>query len=581
MGKMRINIVHRMTFTTEDTVNFEALKYQQDAAHKVGLKTSLLLSSAVINSEQSVAYAKEQEENFGDEIGITFHDIDDLAKKYNFKERMFYLLPFEVRKQVIVDVFERFTTAFGYVPKAIVSYIMDARTLNFIHDTYPTVKAAITSCFEEGVKMFYGNQNQWYLFSDGGPWGAYYPSKDNALACALDQEDYCGIIGLPHLNRDMVMAITSRDDLFSSHPTNVVRAKAYDLDKMTCPYMFDFIDEWIKQLDYNQDIYYNVFVGANWLTNQTMLEESGEFSEKLYTENMEYLAQKKREGLAEDMTMSEYALWHEANVPITTPEVNKWHDIICGSKREMFWYIDPYFRMTLDGNIGGAICDIRPHIGRLEKNLGVDTPNLENMNYPFLLSCEYRGGVHEGSIHTFKINVNGKESCIGLKRTTIIPGKNEEGKHYARFAPIKLKINGVSLEVEGTYTFQGKGVVQIERKLLSTSDKEADIKFTEYHCGCHGDTTYPEDMRGILLSAGGETLRYSYLGREILTKESGELEAHIPQLKSKVSMAYEDSKISGTVKEGWLFRPFYWLEATRQMKEGEVLNTCLKIRQAD
>ncbi len=588
MGKLHINVLHRMNTNDVKSDIFKALQYQQDAAHNAGIKTTLLLGAVSLYCDECVEYALSQEREFGDELGLNLHGIGEngLGEKFGIKDEMVYLMPHERKIKLLSFVMELFKEKIGYYPKSVTSYVLDARTLNWLHENYPSVKSAVTSCFEEGVKMFYGNQNQWYLFSDGGPWGAYYPSKVNSLAEAKDKDDYCGIVGLPHLNRDMLMAITSRDDLFSSHAHNVMRAKAYDLDGLEMPYMNRFVDEWVKQLRFNDYIYYNVFVGANWLTNDNMLDEPAEFSKRLYTESMDYLGEKIKEGVAVASTMSEFALWMEENVPIGTPEVNKWHDIICGSDREVYWYVDPYFRLTLDANIAGAICDLRPHAGRLERNLGNDTPCLQNMNYPFLISAEYRGGVHDGSIHTYKVSVNGKETDLSLKRTKVTPGVDTNGNKTAYFAPVRYTLNGVEVTMDSIYTFLGNGEIEIERRVLDVSDDSADIVVTEHHCGCWGTNTYPEDMRNItmtLTDAFGEaqSLDFQYLGRELSCSDPKKLLVTIPELNVDVSMRPLSDNVTGKLTEGWMFRPFYYMNIEKKMKKGEVLKVCLKIHQAD
>ncbi|MBR5613853.1 MAG: hypothetical protein IKW64_00935 [Clostridia bacterium] len=588
MGKMHINILHRIdTGDTECSV-FEALVYQQDAVHKLGMRATLLLGTEALYSEACVEYALLQEKTHGDELGLNLHGLtaNGLGERFGIKDSMVYLMPYERKIKLLFFVMELFKEKIGHYPKSVVSYVLDARTLNWLHQTYPTVKAAITNCFEEGVKMFYGNQNQWYLFSDGGPWGAYYPSKANSLVEAKDREDYCGIVGLPHLNRDMLMAITSRDDLFSSHPHNVMRAKAYDFDNMEMPYMDRFVDQWVKQLEYNDYIYYNVFVGPLWLTDESMLDESGAFARELYTQNMTYLKKKVDEGVAQISTMSEFAEWMEANVEIGTPEVNKWQDIICGSKREVYWYVDPYIRVALDANIAGAICDLRPHAGRLVRDLGNDTPNLCNMNYPFLISCEHRGGVHDGSIHTYRLEINGKETDLALKRTSISPGTDENGNKFVKFEPVTYTLDNIRATVESKYTFMGNGKIKISRKLVSCSNPNAVVKIKEYHCGCWGTTTYPEDMRGIDLIAYSndgdeEKINFEYLGRELRTDTPKTMRALIPQLNITVDMEPITDGTEGKVTEGWMFSPYYRMQLTKELKESEALESWLKIRQAE
>ncbi len=587
MGKMHINILHRIdTGDTESSV-FEALVYQQDAVHKLGMRATLFLGTEALYSEPCVEYALSQEKEYGDELGLNLHGLtaNGLGERFGIKDSMVYLMPHEKKAELLTFVMELFKQKIGYYPKSVVSYVLDARTLNWLHQNYPTVKAAITNCFEEGVKMFYGNQNQWYLFSDGGPWGAYYPSKVNSLVEAKDKEDYCGIVGLPHLNRDMLMAITSRDDLFSSHPHNVMRAKAYDFDNMEMPYMDRFVDQWVKQLEYNDYIYYNVFVGPLWLTDDSMLDESGAFARELYTQNMTYLKKKVDEGVAQISTMSEFAEWMESNVEIGTPEVNKWRDIVCGSKREVYWYVDPYMRVALDANIAGAICDLRPHAGRLVRNLGNDTPNLCNMNYPFLISCEHRGGVHDGSIHTYKLEINGKETDLALKRTTISPGTDENGNKFVKFEPVTYTLDNIRATVESKYTFMGNGEIRISRMLISCSDPNAVVKIKEYHCGCWGTTTYPEDMRGVVLGISSadkdEKIKFEYLGREFLSDNVEALNATIPELNVIVSMEPVTEGVEGKIIEGWMFSPYYRMQLSKELKESEALESWLKIQQAE
>lgn len=587
MKKLHINILHRIENGDTESNMFKGLMCQQEAAHNAGLKVTLLLGVASLYSEKCVEYAKQQAAEFGDELGLNLHYPTDcgLGEKFGIKDTMTYLMPFDLKIKLLSFVMDLFKEKIGYYPKSIVAYVFDARTLNWFYENYPCVKAAVTNCFEEGVKMFYGNQNQWYLFNDGGPWGAYYPSKTNSLIMAKDEEDYCGIVGLPHLNRDMLMAITSRDDLFSSHPHNVLRAKAYDYENMTMPYMNRFVDQWIDELKYNDYVYYNVFVGPNWLTDDTILEETGDFAKELYVQNMNYLGEKVSQNIATTSTMSEFAEWMKKNVKIGTPEVNKWRDIVCGSEREVYWYQDPYFRVTLDANIGGAICDLRPHIGNLEKNLGNDTENLQNMNYPYLISAEYRGGVHDGSIHTYILEVNGKATDLAAARTKATPYINENGERCVEFSPAAFCIDGVKVSVLSSYTFKGDGKIEISRKIIDCSDSNAIIKIKEHHCGCWGDTTYPEDMRGISLgmikNEKREELDYNYLGRELEECDADRIYANIPQLNINVSMNSTDSVTKYKVTEGWMFRPFYYMEIEKELKKEEELTICLKIQQAE
>jgi len=576
-SKMYINIVHRVGAN-----NLEPFMKQQRICHKHGIKTTMMITADGFFNQETVQTLKNENKQYGDEISFSFHEIDEQTKaEFGVKEPMIWLMEFETRKKVIVKYMEKFKELFGFYPESLSSYVWDARSLNFIHEKYPSVKASITSCFEEGIKMFYGNQNMWHLFTDGGPWGSYYPSKSNSLIPAANKEEFCGIVGLPHLNRDMIMSFTSRDDLFSSHPVNVVRAKAYDPDTGDCPYMFDFIDMWIEQLKYNDYGYYNVFVGPSWLTDNTMLDEPGSFAERLYDENMEYLAQKVKEGKADVMTMCEFGEWFMENVPVGTPEANYWQDIICGTERTMYWYIDPMMRVALDGNIGGAIRDLRPYAGRINKDTGPDVPGLDNMNQPYLISTEMRGGIHDGTLHTLKIYVNSKEYSLALKRTEF----ELEGNKKVKIPPMEIELDGVKLSFESIIEFDGNGSMNITRRLLDVSDENALIEFEEFDRSCHGVTQYQGDMRGSTLTVEGadgvKQLDYTYSSAEIKTSCVKRLEMSYPQVGASVEMEILSDNTDGKAADGYLFGPFATLTARRVMKKGEEFKVCLKIKQAE
>ncbi|MBQ8232655.1 MAG: hypothetical protein IJZ34_12125 [Lachnospiraceae bacterium] len=575
--KMYVNVIHRVG--ADDT---EPFMKQQQICHKNNIKTTILLRPEGFNSDDTIRLIKQEHDMYGDEIALSLHAVDVQTKKsYGIREGKIWLIDFEIRKQIIVKYFEKFFEVFGYYPKAVAAYILDARTLNFIHENYPCVKAAITNCFEEGIKMFAGNQNMWHLFSDGGPWGAYYPSKKNSLIPAANKEEYCGIVGLPHLNRDMLMTITSRDDLFSGHVANVVRAKAYDLETGECPYTFDFIDMWLEQLHYNSFGYYNIFVSPIWMTDNTMLDEPGSLSIKLYDENMEYLKKKISEDRVSIMTMSEFGEWYTENIEIGTPEVNNWRDIICGTDRQMYWYIDPMMRVCFDGNIGGAICDLRPYAGRINKDTGPDTPNLYDMNQPYIISAEMRGGVHGGSLHTLKIYINKKEYCVALKRTSFIA----EGNAKINITPVTVKSDGIKVTFESVIEFDGMGGMLITRRLLDVSDENAEVTFEEYDRTCFGTTQYQGDLRGCKLrikdAEDTEELEYRYGGKELYKADAKVLEAVYPQIGTAIEMSILSDDVNGKAEEGFLFSPFITLSAKRIMKKGEELRTCLRIKRAD
>ncbi len=572
--KMYINIVHR---TEVNLSQLEALKFQQAECQKNGLKTTLLIGYPSMLQPEIVDYVKAQGEREDVELGISFHDItcSPLSELAGSNERALYLLYQENKTRVVKAVFEKFKELFGFIPHAVADYILDSFTLNYIKAEYPGVEAAITNCFEEGVKMFQGNNHWWYLFNDGGPWGAYYPSRDGQLIPARDSEDDIGIVGLPHLNRDMVLCLTSRDDYFASHPLNVMRAKAND--GYRSPYMFHFVDQWLKQAEYNGFVYYNVFVSLQWICEGSMFIDDIAEARRMYAQSLAYYKKLINDGVMESVFMEEFALWYRENVPVGTPEVNLWDDILCGSKRQTFWYVDPYFRMAIDMNLGGMIVDLRPYVGHLDRSMGPDSKNLWNGNYPFIMSWEHRPGSEQFCL----VEYNGHRADIKEQRVKGKHQRTEDNKHQLVVDPMELEVGDLTVTLQSVFTFMENGSVEIERRILKLSDPLAKVRVVEYHSGCQGTSEYPEDITGTKLSIsdGTETKEMDYVwkSRSISMNQPVSLKAQIPQVDTLVEMKPVSGSDEGSIKEGHLFFPFYVMEIAREIGEKEALITCLTI----
>ena len=572
--KMFLNVIHRAD-PGEDQL--EGLMFQQEQAHHFGLRTTILLQYPAMLDSRVVEFVKLQHEKFGDEIGIHFHEVmhESLYDIAESREPALYLHTYKSKTAIITHIFDTFERIFGFIPSAIGDYIIDAQALKFIHSQYPQVKAAITNCFEEGVKMYEGNNRNWYLFSDGGPWSAYHPSVSSNLCPAADESDAVGIVGLPHLNRDMILALTSRDDFFSSHPVNVVRAKA--CEGGSSPYLKRFIDQWIKQAQYNGYSYYSLFVSTPWVLPGCMFVDDFREARALYTESLAYLRQKIDEGSVEAMTISEFGQWFRDHVKTGVPEVNLWNDILCGTKRQMFWYIDPRFRAVIDLNSGGSICDLRPYVSRIETDLGPDTENLWNGNYPFIISTEHR----PGSEHSCSITYNGSTAWIGDRRTCCSVEKGSDGRPVVSVNPINLNVGTLKVTIQSIYRFPENGKLEIERRVLDVSDPDADVILTECHRGCWGTTQYPEDMRGMELFAMGQDfkpagyLRYGYKSRKVKVKSPRYIVSVVPKVMTRVTLAHVDGADEGIISEGHLFSPYYTLELTKNVKKGGSLKSCM------
>lgn len=579
MKAMLLNVIHR---ADRGTARLETLRFQQDEARRHGLRTTILVTYGALFDREVCDYVAAERAKPDVEVGLHLHELvcDDYRARFATEEKAIYLLPMATRQAVIRFLMQRFRDVFGDVPRSIGSYILDAATLQFLQAEYPVVRTAIVSCFEEGIKMYHGNNRQWHLFSEGGPWGVYHPSKRCHLCPAKDEADAVGIVALPHLNRDMVLSLTSRDDLFASHPANLIRAMANDGAR--CDYLLHFIDQWIGQLRYNDQVYYSLFVSPPWLSAGHPFATNPEESRQLYGESLAYLKSRKDDGVVRDQTMSETGEWHRAHAAVGSAEVNLWSDVLCGSGRQTFWYVDAWFRVAIDLNAGGTLCDFRPLGGRVDRNMGADTKNLWNGNYPYLISSEHRGGVVAGPRQTAEVRCRGAAGEFSACRTTGKVARGGDGIAVLETEPMSLLVGDVTVSVASVFRFPGGGVIEIERRLLASSDPAAEVELTESHRGCWGTTEYPEDMRGVVVCAETATVRreltYAYGARTLRVAAPVRVAAALPPVNCTVALEPVANVTQGEAREGFMFQPFYTLSLSGRVAVGESLTTRLTLR---
>ncbi len=566
------NIIHR----TEGNYIRDSLRFQQDVAHELGFQTTLLATYRVFFNPEMIEYCKSQRDIYGDELGYFCHPLEGPQyKALTGTDDPVWLQPFENKKKYFDDVMTRFQNTFGCHPKSIAAYYLDAKTLRYIKENYPSVKISIVNCFDEGVHMYTGCLNSWYLFCEGGPWTAYYPSKANSMCPATSWEEAIGIIGVPHLNRDMLMAYTSRDDYYSSHSANMQRGKANKHDQ--CDYLYDFFDEWIHQAQMNGHGYYNIYAGASWL-ERGYEDETAEMSQSLYRQSLAYCKQKQDEGLVRVLTMGAYADWHEANVAANANDVVLWKDLLCKSKRQLFWAVNPHYRLAVDPNIGGAIVDLRPYAGRFPKETGPDCLNSWDGSYPFVISNE-----HRNSFHTCEIQVGSAKTNLMEYRTTATVEKLSEQVYQLILKPITVELGDVEVTVQTVYTVDGTDSIRISRKLLHISDPNAQVTLTEMVKASYGTTQYPEDLRGAelsLLDPAGiclASIPYEYRQRTETAENAASARCHLPMLNTELILSGDFSRMQ--VEEGRMFDPFYTLKGSAEFKEGEGMEVCLQIKQ--
>lgn len=567
---MIFNLVHRADLT-------EAYRFQQECAHELNLKTTVYITSNYLDNQKVIDMVKEDQNKFGDEVGVWITPLDHMPGT------KVWLLSEEDKWETVKYSIDKYKEVFGCAPKSVSNYVLDSHLIHMIKDYCPEVTLCVTGCFEEGVKVFHGCNNSWYLFSEGMSWNPWYPSKTQSLRPAENEEDWAGVVAVPHLSRDLVMAYEGRNDFFASHPANVQRGLANE--GLIHEYDYNLVDQYRMQGDFNNGFsYYQMHVSSPWLHHNPNIIDSDEITRTLYRETLEYMAKLRDEGEVEDMYMSEFAEYYKRTVPIGKADVAVGKDLLYGSGKHYFWITNPGYRVLVDTFQGGSIGDLRPYAGKYESFTGTDSESLVMNSYPYLIQSQYRTGVkhhsRDGSRTTAFVKYNGEERDLCMYPSKIGEVRRDGNAVELELTPVTIRFtDGFYLKLQTCYTFLNDGEIIITRKILEKSDENVQIQLTEYVKGCYGFTEYPEDMKGIKLSADDkQVFNYTYGDKRVVTKEGRKLGVSIPQITTEVIFGSLSIKPDYTeIADGTLFSPFYTMKLYYTMTDREV-KSCLTIR---
>ena len=595
-----VNIIHRPELSPEyaekalgkgKDVRDESLdifRFQQDCAHKYGLKTTIQITYASLFSDVIIEMAKEAHEQYGDEIGLSLLGLPcpEFKEKYQTEDFCIWMFDDKRKEEIVDDVFGKFYEKFGFYPASTGSYFLDAYTINYIKQKYPSVKCAVATCWEEGPKAYHTCNNSWYTFMDGGPWNPWIPSKINSHCPASNAEDDAGIVAIPHLSRDLMACFDGNGSNFGTHPQNVLRGMIYykDGDGYEYPYLYNLIDQYRHLAKYNDGYSYNMmFVGPGWLNSRGRWEAPYELLAKSYDDGMKYYGKLKAEGKLVDMTMSEFADYYRStHTDYQRGECALWKDILYGSNKSYFWYADPFLRTCFDFNQGGAMIDLRPYVARIPQRTGIGTENVYDASYPYLIQINYRAGYFThyagaGTIKSCRVHARGESADLCLCRTMATYEKNEHGVSLIT-DPVTVTLGGLDIVIQSIYTVvEGEGKIITERRILNDIGGES-VTFEEYFTGAFGTTEYQADMGDITLAVDDEQMKYSYLGRKITKRARIAARVIIPQVFTAIEMGGENDEAE--VEEGIAFSPVYRLAIRKTIQKGGV-KTWLKLQKAN
>ena len=245
--------------------------------------------------------------------------------------------------------------------------------------------------------------------------------------------------------------------------------------------------------------------------------------------------------------------------------------------------------LRLDMNQGGAMIDLRPYAAKLIRPCGVGTKCLQDASYPFLIQSLYRAGFFthyagEGAVKSCKFSSGGEEVDLCACRT--MASYSEEGNtHVVTLDPVDIEFARFTLRVQSVFRMaEGTGEIEVVRKILNTTDPQAEIMIDEYITACYGTTEYPEDLTGVRLSvegsSGKDSIEYAYQCRQAQVQGTPLVEAIVPQVDTRLTIRTDMDDASGYFREGFAFSPMYTLGIKRTFEGKGELRTWLKVEKA-
>ena len=257
-------------------------------------------------------------------------------------------------------------------------------------------------------------------------------------------------------------------------------------------------------------------------------------------------------------------------------------DILYGSNKEYFWYVDPAMRTCLDFNQGGAMIDLRPYIARIPQETGIGTDNVYDASHPYLIQINYRAGYFThyagaGTIKSCKVHCRGESTDLCLCRTMAKYEKTDDGVRLIA-NPVTVTLGGLDIEIQSVFTIvEGEGKMIVERNIVNDIGDE-EVTFEEYFTGGFGTTEYQADMSALTLGVDGDNMSYSYLGRRIVKKDAEIAYVTIPDVNTRVEMGGECDE--ALVEEGIAFSPVYHLALKKTVSKGGV-KTWLRLQKVN
>ena len=354
-----------------------------------------------------VGYRKSQNWHFAGSVFLTGYEVEE-------------------RKKLIDAAFENFKKTFGYFPKSVGAWWIDAESLSYMREKYGVV-----------ANMDVADQ---YSTDNYQVWGQYfstpfYPAKRNALMPASSEEQKIGVVTVQWATRDPYNSFGNGvlDSTYSVQSNDYANKLFHTLDT----------EYFKKLLSVYLDNPYNSFGQVTvGLENDFSWDQFGQE----YQKQLDVVSLRKKSG-TEEVTLSQFAERYSRLFPKLTPPSIIFTQDPLGSGGYVLWYQNPKYRLGwFSGNRGSLIKDLRLFFDShqepcLEKRC--DILNLATAETGSIDDVTYGNGwvVDEGRVSDIKVKFS--DDRVELTYT------NQTGlKRDIKFLPNDINLDGQALPIQ-------------------------------------------------------------------------------------------------------------------------------------
>jgi len=334
------------------------------------------------------------------------------------------------RKLLIQSAFEKFKKEFGYYPKSVGSWWIDAYSLEFMQKKYDISTAMIVA-----DQFNTDNYQVW-----GQYWASpYYPTKKNTLFPAQNLNNKIPVVITQWASRDPINGYGSgvQESTYSLQVNDYI--DYHDLDK---DYFSKLIDIFTKQ-PLNQVNQVVVGIENSYSWNQYKKE---------YEDQLLVLSQKRSQGQIKLTTLKEFGEFYKNTFPSLSPTQVIVAEDPLGTDQKAIWFMNPYHRVGwFFDKFGSRFRDIRSYNeGQEEPCYRSACSEMKVTSYITRVLDEITLGksllLDQGKITNFKV---GK-----VKENISFSYQNEAGRERTiDFMPRDIAIDGSIRTIDGTILY--------------------------------------------------------------------------------------------------------------------------------